>query len=95
MALLLLVSPSYYGVTADVAGCAAAAAARGVALCVDEAHGAHFGFHPALPPSALALGADCSVQSTHKTLPALTQALRPPRPAPPVSPVIINERLGR
>lgn len=41
-------------------------------LLVDEAHGAHFGRHPALPESALAAGADGVVQSTHKMLTALT-----------------------
>jgi arginine decarboxylase len=41
---------------------------------VDEAHGSHFRFHPDLPQSALAAGADLAVQSTHKVLGALTQA---------------------
>ena len=45
-----------------------------IPLLVDEAHGAHFAFHRDLPPSAMSLGADLSVQSTHKTLSALTQA---------------------
>jgi len=45
-----------------------------VPLLVDEAHGAHLGLHPALPPSALQCGADLVVQSTHKQLSALTQA---------------------
>ena len=80
VALLLVVSPSYFGAVCDVAGCAAIAAAHGVPFAVDEAHGAHFGLHPALPPSALSQGADCAVQSTHKTLPALTQACHKPRP---------------
>lgn len=43
-------------------------------LLVDEAHGAHFGFHPGVPPAALSQGADAVVQSTHKLLPAMTQA---------------------
>lgn len=43
-------------------------------LIVDEAHGAHFGLHPDLPRSAQQLGAGISIQSTHKTLGALTQA---------------------
>ena len=38
----------------------------GVPLIVDEAHGGHFGLHPAFPPSALQQGADISIQSTHK-----------------------------
>jgi arginine/lysine/ornithine decarboxylase len=41
-------------------------------LLVDEAHGAHFGFHPELPPSALSRAADIVVQSTHKMLSAMT-----------------------
>ncbi|MBO3463604.1 aminotransferase class I/II-fold pyridoxal phosphate-dependent enzyme, partial [Aetokthonos hydrillicola] len=40
----------------------------------DEAHGAHFAFHPQLPTPALRLGADLTVQSIHKVLGALTQA---------------------
>ncbi|KAI5441391.1 hypothetical protein KIW84_010745 [Lathyrus oleraceus] len=37
-----------------------------IPLIVDEAHGAHLGFHPKLPRSALQQGADLTVQSTHK-----------------------------
>lgn len=48
--------------------------AHGVPLLVDEAHGAHLGLHPHLPPSALHSGADVAVQSTHKQLSAATQA---------------------
>jgi arginine/lysine/ornithine decarboxylase len=47
---------------------------RGKLLLVDEAHGAHFIFHPDLPPSSGEIGADMWVQSAHKTLPAFTQA---------------------
>jgi arginine/lysine/ornithine decarboxylase len=45
---------------------------HGLLVLIDEAHGAHFGQHPGLPPSAMQLGADLSVQSTHKMLSALT-----------------------
>ncbi|KFM26345.1 Uncharacterized protein YaaO [Auxenochlorella protothecoides] len=72
-----LVSGSTGGVLAalgDVAGLAAVAHAHGLPLLVDEAHGAHLGLHPSFPASALACGADVVVQSTHKTLGALTQA---------------------
>jgi arginine/lysine/ornithine decarboxylase len=41
---------------------------------VDEAHGAHLSFHDDLPRGAIAAGADLVIQSTHKTLAALTQA---------------------
>ncbi len=43
-------------------------------LLVDEAHGAHFRFHPDMPPTALSLGAAATAQSAHKTLGVLTQA---------------------
>jgi arginine decarboxylase len=45
---------------------------KGKLLLVDEAHGAHFGFHEDVPPSALSQGADAVVQSTHKMLTAMT-----------------------
>ena len=51
-----IVSPTYYGMAADIAGCAAVCHARGVPLVVDQAWGPHFGFHPDLPPSALHAG---------------------------------------
>jgi lysine decarboxylase len=59
---------------ADVAGCAEVAHAAGVPLVVDQAWGPHFGFHPDLPPSALALGADAVLTSTHKIVGSLTQS---------------------
>ncbi|HLK01253.1 MAG TPA: hypothetical protein VKU39_15275, partial [Streptosporangiaceae bacterium] len=34
----------------------------------------HFGFHPRLPPHAIAAGADAMVTSAHKALPSRTQA---------------------
>jgi arginine decarboxylase len=69
-----IVSPTYYGMAADVAGCAEVCHAAGVALVVDQAWGPHFGFHPALPPSALQQGADAVLMSTHKIVGSLTQS---------------------
>lgn len=69
-----VVSPSYFGAVADIAAFAELAHAAGVPLMVDEAWGAHFGFHPALPQSALSLGADLVVSSTHKLGGSLTQS---------------------
>ncbi len=46
---VFLVSPTYYGMVADVAGCAEVCHAAGVPLVVDQAWGPHFGFHPDLP----------------------------------------------
>jgi arginine decarboxylase len=65
--------PSYVGTTGDLAGLATAAHRHGVPLVVDAAWAAHFGFHPDLPPHALAVGADAMVVSAHKALPAWSQ----------------------
>ncbi|RCX14870.1 arginine/lysine/ornithine decarboxylase [Fontibacillus phaseoli] len=69
---LLVTHPNYYGMGAPLWPLATLCHAHGVPLLVDEAHGAHFGLHPALPESALQAGADGVVQSTHKMLTALT-----------------------
>src|ERR671939_1257501 len=53
-----VVSPTYYGMAADIAGLADVAHAAGVPLVVDQSWGPHFGFHEDLPPTALAQGAD-------------------------------------
>jgi arginine decarboxylase len=70
---VFLGDPSYVGTTGDLAGHAAAAHAAGVPLVVDAAWAAHLGFHPDLPPHAIAAGADAMVTSAHKALPAYTQ----------------------
>lgn len=70
---VILVSPTYDGVVSDIRGIAGEVHKRGIPLIVDEAHGAHFGFHPYFPESALRQGADVVIHSLHKTLPALTQ----------------------
>ncbi|HVL97184.1 MAG TPA: amino acid decarboxylase [Solirubrobacteraceae bacterium] len=69
-----VVSPTYYGLAADVAALAEVAHARDVALVVDQSWGPHFGFHPDVPPSALHLGADVALTSTHKIVGSLTQS---------------------
>jgi arginine decarboxylase len=71
---VMIVYPTYYGVCGDVHAIAHITHQYNIPLLVDEAHGAHFAFHPQLPISALAAGADLSVQSIHKTLGAMTQA---------------------
>jgi arginine decarboxylase len=70
----MVVSPTYFGACADVAGLAEVAHRRGVPLVVDEAWGAHLHFHPDLPPGALESGADLVTSSTHKIVGSLTQA---------------------
>ncbi|MCS7050538.1 MAG: aminotransferase class I/II-fold pyridoxal phosphate-dependent enzyme, partial [Thermomicrobium sp.] len=68
-----VVSPTYTGVTSDLIGLAVTCRAYGVPLFVDEAWGPHLTFHPALPPAAIASGADVAVTSLHKLAGALTQ----------------------
>ncbi len=70
---VLLTSPSYYGVCADLAAIAEITHSFGGVLLVDEAHGAHFAFGDCMPRTALYCGADGIVQSVHKTLPCITQ----------------------
>ncbi len=70
----LVVSPTYFGACADVAGLAEVTHSRGLPLIVDEAWGAHLHFHPDLPPDALSCGADLVTSSTHKIVGSLTQA---------------------
>ncbi len=72
--VVFMVSPTYYGMVADVAACAEVAHRHGAALVVDQSWGPHFGFHPDLPEGALALGADAALTSVHKMAGSLTQS---------------------
>jgi len=69
-----VVSPTYFGMAADVAALAEVAHAAGVPLVVDQSWGPHFGFHDALPPTALSQSADAMLTSTHKIAGSLTQS---------------------
>src|SRR5919197_6677906 len=69
-----IVSPTYYGMAADVGALAEVAHAAGVPLVVDQSWGPHFGFHEGLPPTALSQGADAMLTSTHKIAGSLTQS---------------------
>jgi arginine decarboxylase len=71
---VFLTDPSYVGTFSDLGEHARVAHAAGAALVVDAAWAAHFGFHPSLPPHALAAGADAMITSAHKALPAYSQA---------------------
>lgn len=68
---LLLTNPNYYGMAADLSNIVKLAHKNGMAVLVDEAHGAHFK-STLFPSSAIEYGADIVVHSAHKTLPALT-----------------------
>lgn len=70
---VFLTSPTYEGVVSNVKEIAKIVHSFGIPLIVDEAHGAHFGFHPYFPESSVKVGADLVVHSLHKTMPSLTQ----------------------
>lgn len=76
VAAVFITDPAYVGTFGDVAGIVAVVRelAPDAPVVVDSAWAAHFGFHPALPPHALAQGADAMVTSAHKALPAISQA---------------------
>jgi lysine decarboxylase len=73
LAAVYVVSPTYYGVAADLEGIARVAHERDKPLLVDEAWGPHFHFHPDLPIDALEAGADLCINSTHKMLGSMSQ----------------------
>ncbi len=70
---VLITSPTYEGVVSDIEKIACVCHRHDKVLIVDEAHGAHFGLSDRLPIPAYKLGADIVIESTHKTLPAMTQ----------------------
>ncbi|MBQ5387376.1 MAG: aminotransferase class V-fold PLP-dependent enzyme [Lachnospiraceae bacterium] len=70
---IILTSPTYEGLCADIEGIAEAAHAAGMRFIVDAAHGAHFGLHPGYPKNPVSAGADAVIVSLHKTLPTFTQ----------------------
>lgn len=71
---VFVVYPNYYGTASNLPAIVAVAHRYGVPVLVDEAHGAHFAFHPDLPPSSMEAGADLAAVSTHKLLGSLTQS---------------------
>lgn len=71
---IFILNPTYFGYVADLKKIAHLCHERDVLLLTDEAHGAHFPFHSALPASSMTCDADISSISMHKTGGALTQA---------------------
>ena len=65
---VLIVSPDYYGRTADATAIEKLVHGRGLALIADSAHGAHFPFRRDLFKDSFAATADFCVMSAHKTL---------------------------
>lgn len=70
---VLVINPTYYGVSADLKSIVELVHARGLPVLVDEAHGVHLCFHDELPLSAMQAGADMAATSVHKLGGSLTQ----------------------
>jgi lysine decarboxylase len=71
---VLVTEPGYLGTLSDLPRIIEIAHGYNVPVVVDQAWGGHFGYHPDLPPNAMALGADAMVTSVHKFLLGYTQA---------------------
>ncbi|WHY19513.1 aminotransferase class I/II-fold pyridoxal phosphate-dependent enzyme [Paenibacillus sp. G2S3] len=93
-AAVFVTMPNYYGMGSDLAPLARICHDSGVPLLVDEAHGAHYGQHPALPTGALACGADGVVQSTHKMLTAMTMGAMLHVQGPRLDRALLRQRLA-
>jgi lysine decarboxylase len=70
---VVLPYPTYFGLCSDIKAIAKIVHKYNKILIVDEAHGSHLKFCDNLPIAAEESGGDIIIQSTHKTLPALTQ----------------------
>lgn len=70
---VVITSPTYDGVVSDVERIAEIVHKKSIPLIIDEAHGAHFGFHSYFPENSNTKGADLVIHSLHKTMPSLTQ----------------------
>nr|XP_043629613.1 arginine decarboxylase-like [Erigeron canadensis] len=71
---ILITSPTYHGICSNLEKISLLCHSHNIPIIVDEAHGAHLGFHEKFPQSALNQGVDISIQSTHKILSSLTQS---------------------
>jgi lysine decarboxylase len=71
---ILLTEPGYLGTISDLAPIIEKAHSKKIAVVIDAAWGAHFGFGKAVPNHAIALGADAVVTSVHKNLPGYSAA---------------------
>ncbi|MFH1453650.1 MAG: aminotransferase class I/II-fold pyridoxal phosphate-dependent enzyme [Armatimonadota bacterium] len=71
---LFILSPTYYGATADLKSLTGLAHSYDKIAVVDEAWGPHLHFNDKLPMSAIDAGADICVNSTHKLIGGMSQA---------------------
>ncbi|MBG9546151.1 aminotransferase class I/II-fold pyridoxal phosphate-dependent enzyme [Cytobacillus firmus] len=71
---VLVINPTYFGVSADLKRIVEIAHSYNVPVLVDEAHGVHIHFHDELPLSAMQAGADLAATSVHKLGGSMTQS---------------------
>ncbi|MFS0637157.1 aminotransferase class I/II-fold pyridoxal phosphate-dependent enzyme [Mesobacillus foraminis] len=71
---VLVINPTYFGVSADLRKIVEIAHSFQVPVLVDEAHGVHIHFHDELPLSAMQAGADMAATSVHKLGGSMTQS---------------------
>lgn len=71
---LLVINPTYFGVSADLKKIVELAHSYQIPVLVDEAHGVHIHFHDELPLSAMQAGADMAATSVHKLGGSMTQS---------------------
>ena len=72
-ACVVMTYPNYYGIAGECAAIVEAAHRRGIPVIADAAHGAPLHFCRGLPLAAEDAGADIVLQSTHKSMGALSQ----------------------
>ncbi|WHY79187.1 aminotransferase class I/II-fold pyridoxal phosphate-dependent enzyme [Neobacillus sp. WH10] len=71
---VLVINPTYFGISADLKKIVEIAHSYHVPVLVDEAHGVHIHFHDGLPLSAMQAGADMAATSVHKLGGSMTQS---------------------
>ncbi|MEH7093240.1 aminotransferase class I/II-fold pyridoxal phosphate-dependent enzyme [Neobacillus vireti] len=71
---VLVINPTYFGISADLKKIVEIAHSHHVPVLVDEAHGVHIHFHDQLPLSAMQAGADMAATSVHKLGGSMTQS---------------------
>jgi arginine/lysine/ornithine decarboxylase len=73
--VVVVTTPTYEGLAADVPSIAAYCKAKGLRLLIDGAHGSIFPFHEDMPPTGIGIdGVDIVVQSMHKAAGAFSQS---------------------
>lgn len=71
--MVFVINPTYFGVASNLVEIVKFAHEHQMLVMTDEAHGAHFVFHPKMPISGMDANADISILSIHKTAGSLTQ----------------------